>query len=66
MPDVVSVGELANELNTPPWRIGSLFYRRILDCDRCPVHAGRRMIPRNYIPTVVAALKKHRRKEDTT
>jgi hypothetical protein len=61
----VSVGELAKELDVPPWRISTLYYRRILDCDKCPVVAGRRMIPRSYIPTIRAAIKSHSRKETT-
>ena len=34
-----------------------LFYRRRLDDNRCPVICGRRVIPDDYIPAIIQALR---------
>ncbi len=54
MPKTVS--ELAREWKCSPTEITSLFYRRILSDERCPVVSGRRLIPESYLPTVKHAL----------
>ena len=39
--------------------ITTLFYRRRLDDTVCPVVSGRRLIPENYLPEIVRALREH-------
>ncbi len=39
-----------------PKDISDLFYQRKLDDAICPVVGGRRLIPEDYIPEIVAAL----------
>jgi hypothetical protein len=51
--------EIARRNGVRPRDISDLFYRRVLSDERCPVIAGRRLIPVDYEPTIVAALKKH-------
>jgi hypothetical protein len=39
-----------------PRDVSDLFYARRLDVTRCPVLAGRRLIPRDYLEDVLQAL----------
>jgi hypothetical protein len=41
----------------PPHVISTLFYKRRLDDDRCPVVSRIRLIPEDYLPTIKAALQ---------
>jgi hypothetical protein len=60
----LSVGETANELTkelgepVPQRWISDLFYYRELRNDLCPIIAGRRIIPRSYLPMIVMALRR--------
>ena len=62
MSEHTTVGSLARELgeragkDVPPRIISDLFYKRILSDKRCPILAGRRIIPRDYVPEVERAL----------
>jgi hypothetical protein len=40
-----------------PRDISDLLYKRILDVNRCPIVGDRRMIPRDYLPTVLDVLR---------
>ncbi len=62
MPDFLFVSEAARELGSQlgaevrPQDLSNLFYRRALRADLCPVIAGRRLIPREYLATIRAFL----------
>lgn len=63
--DLLSVGGAADELSEqlgqtvrPKW-ITALFYDRQLRDDLCPIIGGRRLIPRNYLPMIATALRRH-------
>ena len=53
----LSVSEVARRIGARPKDISDLFYQRRLDDQRCPVVAGRRLIPEDYIPTVAVRLR---------
>jgi len=62
--DILSVGDAAQELAEqigqdvrPRW-ITTLFYDRALRDDLCPIVAGRRLIPRSYLPMIVMAMRR--------
>jgi len=57
--EYVFTGDVAYELATNPIHITALFYRRLLDNDRCRVVRGRRLIPRAYIPEIRQKLIEH-------
>ncbi len=64
----LTVGECARELGVRPKDLSDVLYLRILpDSDtECPVVAGRRYIPREYVPKLKAVLQergKIRRRE---
>lgn len=40
-----------------PRDISDLLYKRVLDVGRCPIVGDRRMIPRDYLPTVLEVLQ---------
>ena len=40
-----------------PRDISDLLYKQVLDVDRCPIVGDRRMIPRDYLPTVLEVLR---------
>jgi hypothetical protein len=40
-----------------PKDISDLFYLRKLDCGRCAIVAGRRLIPFDYVPEIADALR---------
>lgn len=58
IPTFVNVSEVARRLGARPRDISDLFYKRALRDDLCPVSAGRRMIPLDYIEIIRAALKR--------
>jgi hypothetical protein len=58
MPSHLSVGEAADELGCSPKVLSDMLYRRTLDTRRCPVVHGRRQIPRDYLPRIVAELRR--------
>lgn len=57
----LSVSEVARQIGANPKDISNLFYQRKLRDDICPIVAGRRIIPIDYIEIIKAALKQHRR-----
>jgi hypothetical protein len=56
--DYLSVSEAARRLRAKPKDISDLFYRRALRDDLCPIVAGRRLIPENYLGMIRLALKR--------
>jgi hypothetical protein len=54
----INVSEAARRLGANPKDISTLFYTRQLRDDLCPVVAGRRMIPIEYVDLIAAALKR--------
>lgn len=54
----LSIGEAAARLGVKPRDLTTLFYSRGLDCDRCPVIGGRRLIPADYLPGIAAELRR--------
>lgn len=58
MSDYLSVGQAADRLGVPPRAITSAFYDRKLDTDRCPLMAGRRMIPIDYLDGIAFELRR--------
>jgi hypothetical protein len=53
-----TVSEAARRLGANPKDISTLFYTRQLRDDLCPIVAGRRMIPTDYVDVIAAALKR--------
>src|SRR5262245_60079657 len=53
-----SITELADRYGVAPKAISDLFFRRLLDPDRCIVKAGRKLIPSEYVPHVERALRR--------
>lgn len=41
----------------PPPVISTLFYKRRLDDNRCPIVGGHRLIPDDYLPAIKQALR---------
>ena len=54
----LSVSEAARFLRARPRDISDLFYRRRLRDDLCPIVAGRRLIPEDYLDMVASELTK--------
>jgi len=54
-----SVSEAARHLRARPKDISDLFYRRELRDDLCPIVAGRRIIPEDYMDLIRQALRRH-------
>lgn len=52
----LSVSAAARELGAKPKHISDLLYQRELPDDLCPIVAGRRLIPRAYLPQIHEAL----------
>jgi hypothetical protein len=52
-----TISQLARHYGVPPRVISDLFYLRKLDDLRCPVFAGRRMIPNDYLPEIEKVLR---------
>lgn len=57
----LSVSDAARRLNVRPRDISDLFYRRALRDDLCPIVAGRRLIPEDYLDSIAQALKRAER-----
>jgi hypothetical protein len=57
----LSVSEAARRLGANPKDISDLFYRRELRDDLCPIVAGRRLIPDDYLDMIRMALRRHGR-----
>jgi hypothetical protein len=57
MGEFLTVSETARPWGIPPRLISDLFYARKLDDSRCPIVGGRRLIPRDYVAQVKAALR---------
>ena len=55
---MATVGQIAKQCGVAPWRVSHLFYSGKLRDDLCPIVSGRRLIPDDYVPHVVAALKR--------
>ncbi len=53
----LSVGETADALGIRPRVITDLFYARKLSTERCPIIAGRRLIPRDFVPEIERVLR---------
>lgn len=64
MNDLLTVGTAARELSAvlgldvSPRLLTELFYRGELSDRRCPVIGGRRVIPRDYMDTIVSVLRR--------
>jgi len=57
----LSVSEVARRIGAKPKDISDLFYSRKLRDDLCPIVAGRRLIPVDYVLTICAVLRRHGR-----
>lgn len=61
---VLSVSDAARKISAEnrcivaPNVISFLFYRRLLDDERCPIVGRARLIPADYIPVIVAELRR--------
>lgn len=64
--DHMCVSDVARALGAHPKDISDLFYRRELRDDLCPIVAGRRLIPREYLEEIRLALRRHGRPVATT
>ncbi len=53
----LSVGEAAEAIQVTPRAISNALYDRKLDVSRCPIVAGRRLIPRDYLPEIAAVVR---------
>jgi len=50
-------------LNVRPQDVSNAFYRRWLPGERCPIVGGRRLIPRDCLPAISAALGRRMQKK---
>ena len=57
----LSVSEVARRLGANPQDISDLFYKRKLRDDLCPIMAGRRLIPLDYLDQIRLALRRYGR-----
>lgn len=55
------VSDVARRLGARPRDISELFYRRLLRDDLCPILAGRRLIPEEYLDIIEMVLKREGR-----
>lgn len=55
--DFLLVSQVARQFGVRPRDVSDLFYSRILDDGRCPIVAGRRLIPADYLVDVEAVLR---------
>jgi hypothetical protein len=53
-----SVSEAGRRYGVAPRILSDLFYARKLDDRHCPIVAGRRLIPADYLPVIEAVLRK--------
>ena len=54
----VGVGQLAEELNASPTLLSNLIYRDEALRKLCPLSSGRRQVPKEAIPRIVAKLRR--------
>jgi hypothetical protein len=64
--DFLGVSEVAERIGVLPRALSDLFYAGKLDADLCPVVAGRRLIPADYLPEIARVVHEHRAKEKNT
>jgi len=57
----LSVSEAARQIGANPKDISDLFYRRELRDDLCPIVAGRRLIPADYLDMIRMTLRRNGR-----
>lgn len=57
MANYLSVSEAARRLGARPKDISDAFYQRRLRDDLCPIVAGRRLIPEDYLDQIAQTLK---------
>jgi len=57
-PRFVSVGEAAKRFGVAPRVLTEFFYRRLFRDDLCPVVAGRRLIPQDYLTEIERVLRR--------
>lgn len=62
MPTFLSVSEAARRLGVRPKDISDAFYQRRLRDDLCPIIAGRRLIPDDYLEQIAKTLKLPRKR----
>ena len=58
MPTILSVGDVARQLDVRPSQITQLFSERRLSDKHCPVVAGRRLISPDYVPIIAMELRR--------
>ena len=58
MPEMLGVSDAARQLGARPADITRLFYYRDLRDDLCPIINGRRRIPAEYLPQILAMLRR--------
>jgi hypothetical protein len=64
MGDVLfTVSDLARRLDVRPREISDLFYARRLPESFCRLVGGRRLIPEESVPAIVAALARQKKKK---
>ncbi len=56
--DPLSVGQVARRLGVRPSQITQLFYEQRLRDDLCPIVAGRRLIPPDYVSVIAMELRR--------
>lgn len=54
----LSVSDAVRRIGTRPRDIGDFFYGRKLRDDLCPIVAGSRVIPEEYLPQIEQALRR--------
>jgi len=54
----LTVGQAADRLGVRPADVSSLFYRRKLRVDMCPLIGGRRLIPPSYLDSIERVLRR--------
>jgi hypothetical protein len=65
MPTHLSVSEVARRLGRRPRDVSDLFYQCVLSDECCPVVGGRRLIPIEFVPVIVEALRRRTEEEAT-
>lgn len=58
MNELLSVGDVARLLAVRPSQVTQLFYERRLRDDLCPIVAGRRLIPPDYVTVIAMELRR--------
>jgi hypothetical protein len=57
MSEFLTVSQVADGEGVRPRDISDLLYGRRVDVSRCPLVSGRRLIPRDLLPAIRAALR---------